>query len=101
MTPSNTQFLLASVLLASSSVLARPTLAPRASTASITSAQWSQLNQSVGGRLHAVQPLAEPCYSVYNGNIVTPNLAQCSAVQNGYTADTYLASYYSGFMNVR
>lgn len=97
----NIQLFLASVLLTSSSVLARPALAPRASTASITSAQWTQLNQSVGGRLYKVQPLAEPCYSVYNGKVIVPNLAQCAAVQNGYTTDTYIASYYSGFMQAR
>lgn len=90
----------ASAVLTSSSVLALPTLSPRASTASITSAQWVQLNSSVGGRLHQAVPLAEPCYSIYNGNVVTPNTAQCAAVQNGYETDTYLASYYGGFMNV-
>ena len=52
---------------------------------SITSGQWTALNQSVGGRLAIGYPLAKPCYSLYNGKLVAPDLAKCSAAQNGYT----------------
>jgi hypothetical protein len=68
---------------------------------SITPAQWAQLNHTVGGRLHVGYPLAKPCYSVYNGSYVALNSAQCSAVQSGYTDETYIASQYGGYMNVR
>ena len=30
-------------------------------------------------------PLAKPCYSSYNGKLVSPDPTQCSAVQKGFT----------------
>ncbi|KAK3660886.1 hypothetical protein LTR56_000644 [Elasticomyces elasticus] len=65
----------------------------------ITTTQWAALNQSVGGRLHKGYPMAKPCYSVYNGALQAPSLAQCSAVQTGYTDEVYIASQYGGYMN--
>lgn len=44
-------------------------------------------------------PLAKPCYSIYNGSVVAPNAAQCAAVQQGYTDESYVASQYGGYMN--
>lgn len=67
---------------------------------SITPAQWAALNQSVNGRLHGGQPLAEPCYSFYNGTATTPNRAQCSNIQANYETDTFVASNFGGYMNV-
>ncbi|KAK5730587.1 hypothetical protein LTR15_000524 [Elasticomyces elasticus] len=67
---------------------------------SITTTQWLALDQSVGGRLHKGYPMAKPCYSVYNGVLQTPSLAQCSAVQTGYTDEIYIASQYGGYMNI-
>lgn len=83
--------------------LAAPTgFKKRAETpiSSITSAQWTALNQSVGGRLEVGYPLAKPCYSFYNGKAMIPNTAQCAAVQNGSTDELYIASQYGGYMNV-
>lgn len=97
--------LFASLALAASVVIAAPTsrLEPRAATpiSAITPAQWATLNGTVGGRLHKGYPLAKPCYSYYNGTKSTPDAAQCSAVQNGYKDEVYIASQYGGYMNVR
>lgn len=67
---------------------------------SITTAQWNSLNQSVGGRLYQGAPLAKPCYSFYNGETSSPDLAQCKAAQDGYVDEVSIANNYGGFVNV-
>jgi len=85
-----------------SSISASPLLEPRATTpiSQITPSQWAALNSSVGGRLARGAPLAEPCYSFYNGSVVAPDVAQCAAVQNGYTNEQFIADNYGGYQNV-
>lgn len=61
---------------------------------------FAQLNGTVGGRLRAGIPLAEPCYSNYSGRAVTPDPAACAVVQQNYTSDLFIADHYSGFINV-
>lgn len=84
-------------------VSASPLLEPRATTSisQITPSQWASLNSSVGGRLAQGAPLAKPCYSFYNGSAAVPNAAQCSAVQNGYTDEQFIADNYGGYQNVK
>jgi hypothetical protein len=91
--------LLGVVYGALASPVARDTQAS-AAIASISSAQWKALNQSVGGHLFVQRPLATSCYSFYNGTAQSPQVAQCSAVQSGYTDESYIASTPSGYMNV-
>ena len=47
---------------------------------SITSEQWSSLNESVGGRLAVGNPIAKPCFD-------NPLSSECADVQGGYTTD--------------
>ena len=49
-----------------------------------TAAAWASLNETVGGRLYHGHPFAKACFSTYNGNKVTPNLAECAYVQENY-----------------
>jgi len=86
----------------STSVFASPLLQPRAATpiSQITPSQWASLNSSVSGRLAKGAPLAKPCYSFYNGSVVAPDAAQCSAVQSGYTDEQFIADNYGGYQNV-
>ncbi|TVY15434.1 FAD-linked oxidoreductase, partial [Lachnellula arida] len=74
-------------------------LVTRSRAATPTAAQWAALNQTVGGRLFAGVPLAQSCYSSYNGTATTPDTAVCSAVQSVYTASSYIGGNYAGFMN--
>lgn len=92
--------LLAAFAALSNEVFASP-LDPRAGAPilSVTNSQWAALNKSVGGRLAIGSPWAKPCYSSYNGNTVTPDLAACSAVQNGYTDEQTIASNFGGYIN--
>ncbi|KAF2168172.1 hypothetical protein M409DRAFT_21616 [Zasmidium cellare ATCC 36951] len=69
------------------------------SISSVTSAQWSSLNTSVNGRLHAGYPYAKPCYSFYNGRPSPPNAGQCSAVVSGYDEEVPIASNFGAYMN--
>jgi hypothetical protein len=66
----------------------------------ISVAQWAALNVSVDGRLAGGIPLAEPCYSVYNGEQVVPDPTICAEVQTGYKDIEFIASSYAGFQNV-
>ena len=75
-------------------------LVTRSQAATPTAAQWAALNQTVSGRLFAGVPLAQSCYSSYNGTATTPDAAACSAVQSNYTANAYISDHYGGFMNV-
>ncbi|PPR06693.1 hypothetical protein CVT26_001454 [Gymnopilus dilepis] len=49
-----------------------------------TAKDWQNLNHTVGGRLFAGIPWAEPCFSSYNGKPVKPDQAQCSFVQQNF-----------------
>jgi hypothetical protein len=48
---------------------------------SVTPAQWQQLNQQVGGRLHQGVPFASPCFATGSQKV---NQTACSFVQSGY-----------------
>ena len=60
---------------------------------------WSELNQSVHGRLYAATPLALPCFSSYNGKPVTVDSTACSTIQNNYTSALYRTDLFNGYMN--
>jgi hypothetical protein len=72
----------------------------------VTPSQWASFNESVGGRLHLNYPLGVPCYTRYSNSnqatlkaeIHSPNLAQCSVLEQNRTTGTYLANQASGYL---
>ena len=62
-------------------------------------ATWSNLNQSVHGRLYAATPLALPCFSSYNGKPVPVDPTACSAIQSKYTSATFRTNLFNGYLN--
>ena len=74
----------AALFLAASSFASPLDSVKRAGSAisAITAAQWAQLNQTVGGKLHQGTPWARPCFALSSttGNF---DLGQCTAVQAG------------------
>ena len=60
---------------------------------------WSNLNQSVHGRLYAATPLALPCFSSYNGKPVAVDSAACSTIENNYSSALYRADLFNGYLN--
>ena len=60
---------------------------------------WSNLNESVHGRLYAATPLALPCFSSYNGKPVAVDPTACSAIQNNYTTALFRADVFNGYLN--
>ncbi|KAF2163800.1 hypothetical protein M409DRAFT_57280 [Zasmidium cellare ATCC 36951] len=92
---------LLTVLPAFSNTAFATPLDPRAGAPvlSITNSQWTALNKSVGGRLQVAYPFAKPCYSYFNGNPIMPDVAACSAVQNGYVDEQSIANNFGGYIN--
>lgn len=72
----------------------------------ITPSQWASLNESVSGRLYFNYPLGLSCYTSYSngcetylkGNAHSPNLEQCSILEQNRTTGTYLANQPSGYL---
>ncbi|PWY76057.1 FAD-binding domain-containing protein [Aspergillus sclerotioniger CBS 115572] len=62
---------------------------------------WTVLNATLQGRLHAASPLAQPCFSHYDGRPVSPQPSQCSELQAQYTTAAYRADLYNGFMHAQ
>jgi len=60
---------------------------------------WEVLNQTVGGGLFPATPLSLPCFSIFNGQAVTPSPSLCAEVQAGYTSGDFRAQFYNGFAN--
>ncbi|KAI0061469.1 FAD-binding domain-containing protein [Artomyces pyxidatus] len=82
--------LLASVPLLTSAAAIR--------VAAVGSNSWTQLNHTVGGRLHTALPFSAPCFSVINGQNVTPDAAACQQIQKNYSDTVYRASKFSSMM---
>jgi hypothetical protein len=66
----------------------------------ISSSNLTAFNSSNNGRVAHGVPLAEPCYSNYNGDAVTPNPSECATVQAGYDNSTFIAQNFGGYQNV-
>ncbi|TPX15357.1 uncharacterized protein E0L32_004634 [Thyridium curvatum] len=86
-------------LAASAAVLPIAFAAAVDSGSAARSCAWEKLNGTVGGRLHALEPLALPCFSVYKNNPVAPDAAACAAVQAGYTKPGFRTDIAGAFMN--
>ncbi|KAJ6595724.1 FAD-binding domain-containing protein [Mycena vulgaris] len=66
----------------------------------VTSAQWSALNASIGGRLHVGIPLARPCFALAN-TAGTIDPAECAAVREGWTNSLFLVEEFGAYMNTQ
>ena len=62
---------------------------------------WSNLNQSVHGRLYAATPLALPCFSSYNGKPVPVDPTACSTIQNNYISASFRSKFFNGYLNIQ
>jgi len=62
-----------------------------------TDADWKALANAVSGNLHAAVPLAEPCFSTFNGQSVSIDQAECATVQQNYLNGTFRTGQYPGF----
>lgn len=72
--------------------------------ANIPIADWKALNATVGGRLHAANPLAESCYSKYQnsfGKFASGDKAACSTIETNYLDEHFHANQFGGYLNVR
>ncbi|KAF8886615.1 FAD-binding domain-containing protein [Gymnopilus junonius] len=63
-----------------------------------TAQDLQNLNSTVGGRLYVGIPWAEPCFSSFNGNPVTPDPVQCAFVQqNFFNNHLNRSQFFSGY----
>ncbi|KAJ7617895.1 FAD-binding domain-containing protein [Roridomyces roridus] len=90
--------------MSSTALLLLALAAPLSSYAapSITQSVWSQLNSTVGGRLHAGIPFARSCFAhVTSGVGGTQDAAACAAVQANYVNHTLLQDSLGGYINTQ
>ncbi|ORY57880.1 uncharacterized protein BCR38DRAFT_489876 [Pseudomassariella vexata] len=59
---------------------------------------WTALNYSVNGRLYRAEPFSKPCFTIYNGNLVSSDEAACSLVGADYTNNTVHVNEPVGYM---
>ncbi|THH14234.1 hypothetical protein EW146_g6074 [Bondarzewia mesenterica] len=64
----------------------------------VTSRQWAQFNETVGGKLYTAIPFSAPCFSVVNGVNVTVDAAACQAVQAAYTSPSLRVENFGAYM---
>ncbi|KAA1467757.1 FAD-binding domain-containing protein [Dentipellis sp. KUC8613] len=64
----------------------------------ISDVQWSQLNQTVAGKLGIALPVSAPCFSVVDNKNVTTDVSACKAVQQGYTSPTWRNTRFGAYM---
>ncbi|KAF7163387.1 hypothetical protein CNMCM6106_000337 [Aspergillus hiratsukae] len=57
------------------------------------------LNNTIHGRLHTADPLAKPCFSLYQGQPVPVEPSACAEIQAHYTSSAYRTDIFSGFMH--
>ena len=60
---------------------------------------WPSLDKTLGGRLKAGTPLSLPCFSEYEGQLISQDLSTCAQIQGNYTSSDFPAQFYSGFTN--
>ena len=74
-------------------------LGPALVQAAPSDSDWRELHKAVGGNLFKAEPLARPCFSVFNGKPVKPDHEKCAAVQESYRNGTIKTSSYPGFVH--
>lgn len=67
---------------------------------SISTSQWAQLNETVGGRLQRALPYSAPCFSIVNGLNVTPDVELCTIRQENFTNPFYRIEQFGAWMEV-
>ncbi|EKM56474.1 uncharacterized protein PHACADRAFT_92497 [Phanerochaete carnosa HHB-10118-sp] len=60
--------------------------------------QWAALNCSVDGHLHLSRPFELPCFSLFEGQAVSPDSAACTAVQANYTDPVFRSEHFGAYM---
>ncbi|KAI0121154.1 hypothetical protein BJ170DRAFT_147998 [Xylariales sp. AK1849] len=68
---------------------------------SALTSDWEAFNATLGGRLFKAEPVARPCFSLYNGNPVQVEEAACAAIRGNYTANAYRIGIPGAFMNTQ
>ncbi len=66
----------------------------------ISQPQWAQLNDTVGGRLQQALPYSAPCFSIVNGQNVTPDTELCAVRQQNFTNPFYRAELFGAWTEV-
>lgn len=61
-------------------------------------AAWKSLNQTLEGRLHAMEPFALPCFSSFEGKPVSRNATLCAEHQAKYTDSLYRRQFPGAYM---
>nr|A0A7L8UYL4.1 RecName: Full=FAD-linked oxidoreductase ffsJ; AltName: Full=Cytochalasans biosynthesis cluster protein ffsJ; Flags: Precursor [Aspergillus flavipes]QOG08949.1 FfsJ [Aspergillus flavipes] len=73
-------------------------LALPAAHAAASLQDWQSLNTTLDHRLHAVTPLALPCFSIYNNHSHAPNEDACLNIQDHYTNASYRVDQVSAYV---
>ncbi|CAI7648041.1 unnamed protein product [Penicillium glandicola] len=56
-------------------------------------------NATIGGRVQNLTPFSLPCFSIYNGELVTRDDAACAVIQANYSDPLLRTNSPSGYMN--
>ncbi|TLS31502.1 hypothetical protein PpBr36_02226 [Pyricularia pennisetigena] len=64
-----------------------------------SAADWQELQKAVEGRLFTAEPLARPCFSIFQGESVEPNAGECSTIKQHYLNSTFRTAAYAGFVH--
>ncbi|EKM56467.1 uncharacterized protein PHACADRAFT_207699 [Phanerochaete carnosa HHB-10118-sp] len=59
---------------------------------------WTTLNASVDGHLHLSRPFELPCFSLFEGQAVSPDSLGCAAVQANYTDPVFRSEHFGAYM---
>ncbi|KAJ7616093.1 FAD-binding domain-containing protein [Roridomyces roridus] len=81
---------------------AAPLSSYAAATSSIPQSAWTQLNSTVGGRLHQGIPFARSCFTHAAAGVGgTQNAAACATIQANYINTTLLQDNLGGYINTQ
>ncbi|KAG5978493.1 hypothetical protein E4U55_006154 [Claviceps digitariae] len=56
------------------------------------------LNHTLHGKVRTLEPFAKPCFSIYEGEAVTPDPVRCSSIQANYTSPSFRARFPGAYM---
>ncbi|KAK0474772.1 FAD-binding domain-containing protein [Armillaria novae-zelandiae] len=63
-----------------------------------TATDWLDLAHSLDGRLYRALPFASSCFSTVNGAPSTPNVTECTEIQDTYANATVRSEHFSAYM---
>ncbi|OBR14659.1 ent-kaurene oxidase [Colletotrichum higginsianum IMI 349063] len=70
-----------------------------AAAAAPSDSDWQALHDAVGGRLFTAEPLARPCFSMFNGQAVKPDENRCAVVAGDYRNGSIGTDSYASFVH--